>query len=447
MRRSPNSAILFADPARAGDGYDRANSQVLPLNLWDFGARPNPAGTSTPNSTRALREAIKEADAFAEAASGVGVIYVPRGAYKIDPNEIIVPPRANSAIAIFGEHRRGCSLYALGAGTILTVGDGVTNSNYFELKRLTISGQNLATKGIHLRLCQSAVLSELIIEKYDVADGTGLFLEGSAGAGPPHTWRGCFEKIVCAETRRPLRILNADENTFLHTQWNMPLGAAVALAGIQIEQGRNNRFYSTLCGGDTGAARPNYRGIQLDNPALGNNSGHTFDGLVIEGTDIGFFVGSSVVQDVDVRRYGSSINRAAYNNGSDDGAVDNERRNNVTIELNGATTGGVRSFRAGGRNPGEVMTVANGDTSPTVVTGDMFSFNNAGATNVDNFDDGRPGDWKTFRLDVNTTIRHNAPGNIRTSGGANIVGTANDIVSFCFIGGLWFQATPVVAIP
>lgn len=72
-------------------------------------------------------------------------------------------------------------------------------------------------------------------------------------------------------------------------------------------------------------------------------------------------------------------------------------------------------------------TITSGDTTPTVKGAEYLEFANAAPTTVTNLDDGIKGQVVTLRLDANTTIAHNA--NIVLAQGANVVGTANDLLT------------------
>ena len=69
-------------------------------------------------------------------------------------------------------------------------------------------------------------------------------------------------------------------------------------------------------------------------------------------------------------------------------------------------------------------TFSDGDTTPSVSSGNKFRTSNTGATSITTFDDGTNG--QTVRVlvqDANTTFVHSASFNL---GGANIVAAAND---------------------
>lgn len=98
----------------------------------------------------------------------------------------------------------------------------------------------------------------------------------------------------------------------------------------------------------------------------------------------------------------------------------------------------------GWRAPEGVGTFANGDTTPSVrVIGsvvqktDRFVCANSGATSITTFDDGVNGQEITIRLDANTTLVHGAT--LKLAGGANLVGTANDMVTLVLISGVWYE--------
>jgi parallel beta-helix repeat protein len=94
----------------------------------------------------------------------------------------------------------------------------------------------------------------------------------------------------------------------------------------------------------------------------------------------------------------------------------------------------------------ELITFANGDTTPSVKTNSslpnrrVYQCNNSAPTTITDFDDGIAIQTITIRLDVNTTIQHNS-GLIRCKGGVNVTGvTSNDFITFIDLGGgIWFE--------
>jgi hypothetical protein len=78
------------------------------------------------------------------------------------------------------------------------------------------------------------------------------------------------------------------------------------------------------------------------------------------------------------------------------------------------------------------------DTTPDVRGGNVWNVSNSGATTITNFDNEVSGQQLTLVFsNSNTTIQHNA--SIRLAGGANFVGTANDVLVLINIGGVFYE--------
>lgn len=81
---------------------------------------------------------------------------------------------------------------------------------------------------------------------------------------------------------------------------------------------------------------------------------------------------------------------------------------------------------------------ASGDTTPSVREGTNFKTNNASATTITSFDDGREGQRIVLIFqDANTTVAET--GNIKLS--AAFTSTADDTMELIFDGTNWFELT------
>jgi hypothetical protein len=89
---------------------------------------------------------------------------------------------------------------------------------------------------------------------------------------------------------------------------------------------------------------------------------------------------------------------------------------------------------------GNRITFTNGDTTPSVSGGYFFVEANTGATTITNFDDAQDGQEIPILFTTgNTTIQDNA--NIQLVGGANFVGSANDILKLKRVGTVFYEVS------
>lgn len=91
-----------------------------------------------------------------------------------------------------------------------------------------------------------------------------------------------------------------------------------------------------------------------------------------------------------------------------------------------------------------MITFTNGDTSPTVLSGNFFKTGNTGATTIVSFDDGADGQEITILFtDGNTTLKHTtgAGENLVLQGATNFVGTTNDVLKLTKSGTYWFETS------
>lgn len=86
-----------------------------------------------------------------------------------------------------------------------------------------------------------------------------------------------------------------------------------------------------------------------------------------------------------------------------------------------------------------VRTFTAADTTPSVKDGKVFATANVGATTITTFDDGVEGQQITVKLDANTTLQDGA--SLQLAGGANLTGTANDIIRLVNIAGVWYEVS------
>lgn len=82
-------------------------------------------------------------------------------------------------------------------------------------------------------------------------------------------------------------------------------------------------------------------------------------------------------------------------------------------------------------------TFADGDATPDISDGHIFSTANTGATTITTFDGSANNHEFVVKVDANTTIQHGST--IKLAGGANFVGTANDTISFVNISGVFYE--------
>ena len=92
------------------------------------------------------------------------------------------------------------------------------------------------------------------------------------------------------------------------------------------------------------------------------------------------------------------------------------------------------------------VSFSDGDTTPSVNTGNIFLTTNTGATTVTDFEDGTDTQKLSINFgDVNTTIQHGA--NIVLQGAADFTGQAGDSVSFVHVNGQWREVGRSGAVP
>ena len=88
-----------------------------------------------------------------------------------------------------------------------------------------------------------------------------------------------------------------------------------------------------------------------------------------------------------------------------------------------------------------VETIADADTTPSVLGAAVLLTANSGATSISTFDDGEPG--RSFKLvfgDANTTLLHGS--NLHMSGNTNFKGAAGDTRIFTTDNGTLWREVP-----
>lgn len=440
-------------PASIGVQRVREGGDFTVYDLLAYGATP----TGLVNTDPCWTTAVAAASVNGVSTLTGGIVFAPPGRYKTT-QDIVVPVALDSGqVIIRGAGMRVTKILPstpgqrgvlFGTATPDISGTFTNQTQYHGMEDITVSGTLLTSGtniGIQFTEMQKGWLKNVLIEQFATGASIGLYLRGSTGSGAPHTWRCGFSNVLVATTKRPLVIENADENDYYNCNFHCPTGESTATYAIDVLQGRNNRWYGGLVQGDTNITfRPNYQGVRLRTPSVGDNAGQQFYGLVAEGFDIGLWIESSTVSDVWALGYNPSICRVAYYNGSEDGATSAERKNNVRIELVGELSGTVRGLRSGAVEASEIVGFANGDTTPSVKGGNVFYCGNTNPTSITAFDDGKNGQDIVVLLDGNTTIVHSS--GLRCAGSANLVGTTNDTVRFTKIGGNWYQTSNVVTI-
>jgi len=385
---------------------------------------------------------------------GGGVVWFPRGRYKIGAT-VVVPVVLNETILLRGEGMRSAYLYPaskgmtavrFGASTPDDSGISASKTQYCGMEDLSVSGSLLppgTSVGVEFVEMQKGWMRNVIIEEFDKGASVGLHLRGArttrgvGAAAPPHTWRCTFTNVVVPTTMRPLLIDNGDENDFFSCNFGLPRGLSAppdSLAAVEITQGHNNRFFGLLVSGETDPRyRGAYLGVKFTAPVNGDNLGHQVYGLVAEGFNHGVWV-DPAVRHLWIHAYNSSINAHAFWDGSDDGELDRERQNNVNIAMVSDNT---MYHRTGRSHWPEPVTFPDGDQTPSVKGSDTYACSNSKPTTIRTFVDGRPGQVMLVRLDQNTRIA--AGQGIRPAGNLDLVGAAHMVVGFAFIGGVWEQ--------
>lgn len=84
-------------------------------------------------------------------------------------------------------------------------------------------------------------------------------------------------------------------------------------------------------------------------------------------------------------------------------------------------------------NDGNAWRASTTEATPSIAYADYVEAANGSAQDVTGFIGGMKGQDVYFRLDANTTLKHNASGNIRTISGADITGDTNDIIKFLMV--------------
>ena len=87
-----------------------------------------------------------------------------------------------------------------------------------------------------------------------------------------------------------------------------------------------------------------------------------------------------------------------------------------------------------------IITFADGDTTPSVLESNIFKTNNSSATSITTLDDGSPGQKITVIFgDSNTTIVHGS--GIILNGGTNVTPSANSVMEFVYDGTEWYETS------
>lgn len=444
-------------PASAGVRRTREGGDSSVYDVWAYGA----AGDNVQDDTAMIQAAITAASVNLYTLQG-GLVYFPPGVYKTTSG-LTVPVALNqNQVVLRGAGMRICYLRPSGASANFTTpvvlfgaatpdasGTTTNNTQYCGLEHLSINGIDLtgstAVVACQMTQMQRGWISHSIIEGFTIAGSIGLYLRGSTTTGvgaaaAPHTWRCSFYHVTCATTSRPLVLENADECDFHGCNFSLPTGLSSAVSAVDVIQGHNCRWFGGEVGGDTNVTyRPNYTGFRFRDPTKGDNLGHMGFGVVAEGFDIGIDIQGSAVHALRFYGYDSSINRAAWKNGSaatEDGAASGERGNNIEIQLRNTLS---TKYLAGRSARGEQVAFPALSTTPSVTASDSYYCANGSATTIMSFLNGQNGQEISVRLDANTTIQHGTgANNIRCPGAANITAAAHKVCKFWFVAGVWY---------
>jgi hypothetical protein len=272
------------------------------FNTYAYGAAANATG----DDWYALTAAISGASVH-----GGGLVFLPDGTYSISSGIVMDATQTNS-IAFVGRGRRDVVISpALSVKTAIQVGNVGAKTFYGVLGEFTIKAPSGHTGcGLWMQQPSYFNVERINIESY--TSGTGLYLAGGAYSTGSEAVRNKFSQILIATCQRPAYLQNADENEWYSCIFGANPGVASAITALEINQGRNNRFYGTLVAGETSSlttGRVNYTGILLSAPVQvgGNNANNQFYGVVYEGFNQGIWVASSVVNNTVVLFANASI--------------------------------------------------------------------------------------------------------------------------------------------
>ena len=417
-------------------------------DVYAYGA----AGDAVQDDTVAIQSAITAASVNPNLAKEGGVVFFPPGAYLVTASLVVPVALDENQVILRGSGMRvsylfpsGNTAFANGVvrfGTATPDASGTTTNvtQYTGMEDMSINGSFLTAgtnTAVQFTEMQKGWLQNVIIEEFDTGSSIGLYLRGSTGASSPHVWRCNFTNVLVATTKRPLVLENADENDFYNCNFACVSGESTATYAVDVLQGRNNRWFGLLIGGDTnGAFRSNYRGLNFRTPSVGDNSGNQVYGFVAEGFKYGVYIESSVVADIVVLGYNSSINEFDFWDGADNGDGGTERQHRVHIEVQGSSH---RHYLTSRTPTGPPLSLAINDTTPSVAGSNAFAFINTLPTTVTALDDGLSGQVVVIRMDTNTTLQHGTGADqIRCPGAVNLVGAAQKMVTLVRLGGQWY---------
>jgi hypothetical protein len=387
--------------------------------------------------------------------AGGGTVFFPMGRYLVSRTQTL-PSGTDRQIRLRGDTRRGSIIAGANSGqTIVRVGDmpGRSGSSspvayYGLIEDLTITAGNAVNgRGIHLVQTALVTLARVNIEGFHDGDGVGLHLQGSttsAGLGTPstpHALDNRFYDLLVVDCQHPVVIQNADENNFIALRIGMTLSLRTPLtsAGVEIRQGRNNRFFGTTIQGDVSDSA-SYVGVRFRAPVNehsepgGDVKGNNFHGLVIEGCAVGlWFERSPDTAGNSCRDVNFSICRESFR---DDGRQ-NGYGNSVVAPLHGINYTGARG-PYGDAVTFPANTEPNATIIPSVRNANVFACANSVPTRIDTFGDGANGQIIVVRLDAFTTLVHG--GQLRLAGGRDFLGGAGDTITLANFGGAaWFE--------
>jgi hypothetical protein len=268
----------------------------------------------------------------------------------------------------------------------------------------------------------------------------GVYLLGStttSGAttqAPPVTH--CqFDNMLVTNMQRPLVVQNAEECMFNNCQFILPSGLSVtadSLFAIELRQGHNNRFYSTLVQGDRTSLKTGYVGVYVRSPvnedgvSSGDNTAHQFYGLVAEGFDRCYWVGNGSTTGQMVLNPNWSI----YSTGFQDDAAQNGYG---TLRVMAPYHKTDYTDCVG---PTAVPVVlSNGSTQPNVLGSNNWATASTSTTTIIGFV-GTVGQSIFVRLDAKTNVLSGT--SIKCPNGTTIVGALRKVARFTNLGGVWY---------
>lgn len=436
--------VTINGPQSSGEGI---------LNVKTFGA----VGDGTTDDTAAIQAAINAAATGWTSGDPFGfggIVYVPPGVYGVSA-DIDIPEQ----VILQGAGLRVTIIRWIGGSSPT---EAVVTSNLDDrfsfvhttaIKDLTIDA-NDEPVGLKIRGWNEAcTLENVEVREYtDATDGGVQILSASAGSNTSTSQNAYFKGLWFGGKTGARNLLldgcnrlTFDNVTIFLSNYNASTNPGPMLTGIELRQVcRQNVFVNANVEdctraydiGTVGAVSGNTFINPLSDVPVGDSPADTTIGSVTG--SMGFVVRSTA--------------------GAQWGQIVGGMRSRFYDYVYFDDALGISVAGAGGSNysnlvgyfgpaPGPYTTpfisrhatFTDGDTTPSVARGNVFSANNSGATSITAFDDSTEFQEITIRFTNSNTTIVDAAGVIELAGGVNFAGTSNDTLTLVRYGTTWFE--------